>query len=246
MEKINCEIIRDLLPGYVDGLTSEYTNEAVKRHLDHCEDCREIHANMVEDLYPPEEDRIPEPVGLVAFFKKVRSRAFLKGVLIASVVCLTVGGLAEAYQYARKPVSVPAEAVTSECYRMEDGSVCVVVKVDENYPVTRGWSWDNQMPMTMHAATDQVRVGWLYWLEDHIGLGSGSENEKMMMIPKEEAEDGQILFMELTAWDHGTEGASKTLYDKDTELQPAGEEMEQKVKGGKVYNDWLVDLFGYR
>ena len=23
MEKINCEIIRDLLPGYVDGLTSE-------------------------------------------------------------------------------------------------------------------------------------------------------------------------------------------------------------------------------
>lgn len=245
MEKINCEIIRDLLPDYVEGLTSEYTKKAVERHLDTCEDCREIYESMTEDLCPPEEDRIPESAGLVTFLKKIRSRAFLKGVLIAFVICVTVGGLAEAYQYARKPVTVPAQAVTSECYQMEDGRVCVVVKVEEDYPVTRGWNWDNQMPMTMHAATDQVRSGWLYWLEDHIGLGGGTENEHIMIIPKEEAKDGQILFTEIVGWDYGTEGASKVLYDRNTELLPATEEMEQRVREGKIYNYWLVSFSDY-
>lgn len=244
MERIHCEIIRDLLPGYVEELTSEYTDKAVKMHLDTCEDCREIYKNMIKDLRPPKEERIPEPARLVTFFKKSRSRAFLKGALIALVICLFIGGLAEAYQYAREPVTVPAEAVTSECYQMKDGSICVVVKVDEDYPVTRGWSWDSQMPMTMHAGTDQVRSGWLYWLEDHIGLGGGSENEHVMIIPKEEAEDGQILFTEIVGWDYGTEGASKILYDRNTKLQPAAEEMEQRVKEGKIYNYWLVGFSG--
>ena len=31
--KLPCEIIRDLLPSYVDGLTSEVTNEAICEHI---------------------------------------------------------------------------------------------------------------------------------------------------------------------------------------------------------------------
>ncbi len=246
MEKIHCEIIRDLLPVYVEGLTSEYTTRAVKEHLETCEDCREICENMTEDLSPSEEDRIPEPAGLVTFFKKVRSRAFLKGVVIASALCVMIAGLAESYRYARVQVSVPAEAVTSECYQMKDGSIYVLVKVDEAYPVTRGWNWDGQMPMTMHAATDQVRSGWLYWLEAHIGMGSGKENEKVMIIPENETENAQILFTELTSWDYGAEGMSKILYDNHTELQPASDEMEQRLKQGKIYNYWLVNIPGYQ
>ena len=32
-DKLRCEIVQDLLPSYVDGLTSDETNEAVKDHL---------------------------------------------------------------------------------------------------------------------------------------------------------------------------------------------------------------------
>ena len=31
-----CEILRDLLPSYIDNLSNEVTAEAVKVHLDHC------------------------------------------------------------------------------------------------------------------------------------------------------------------------------------------------------------------
>ena len=38
-DKLRCEIVQDLLPSYVDGLTSDETNEAVKDHLADCEMC---------------------------------------------------------------------------------------------------------------------------------------------------------------------------------------------------------------
>lgn len=43
---MRCEIIRDLLPSYIDGLTSGVTNEEIKKHLDECETCREYYEEM--------------------------------------------------------------------------------------------------------------------------------------------------------------------------------------------------------
>ena len=42
-EDLNCEIVKDLLPNYIEGLTSEYTNEAMKRHFETCESCKEAY-----------------------------------------------------------------------------------------------------------------------------------------------------------------------------------------------------------
>ena len=33
---MKCCIVRDLLPGYIDGLTSSETNEEIERHLEEC------------------------------------------------------------------------------------------------------------------------------------------------------------------------------------------------------------------
>ena len=38
---MKCEIIRDLFPSYIDGLTSEESNEAVEEHLEKCKECRD-------------------------------------------------------------------------------------------------------------------------------------------------------------------------------------------------------------
>ena len=36
----DCNIVRDLLPLYADGETSEATSEMIKEHLSECEECR--------------------------------------------------------------------------------------------------------------------------------------------------------------------------------------------------------------
>ena len=48
MTKLACDIIRDLLPSYADGLTSQASNEAVESHLAACPACRAAYAAMQE------------------------------------------------------------------------------------------------------------------------------------------------------------------------------------------------------
>ena len=40
MSKIPCEMIQDLLPSYIDELTSEVTNREVESHVSECGLCK--------------------------------------------------------------------------------------------------------------------------------------------------------------------------------------------------------------
>ncbi|MGE7688480.1 zf-HC2 domain-containing protein [Lysinibacillus sp. NPDC097214] len=37
---MNCNIIKDLFPSYIDGICSEDTSRVVEEHIHHCEECR--------------------------------------------------------------------------------------------------------------------------------------------------------------------------------------------------------------
>ncbi len=41
----NCNIVRDLLPLYLDGETSPESSEMVKSHLEECDECRKYFRN---------------------------------------------------------------------------------------------------------------------------------------------------------------------------------------------------------
>lgn len=80
-----CEIIRDLLPVYIDGLTSEETAKVMEEHLSHCEDCQALLAQMRTPV--PEYD----PVKTVEFqkvLKKQRNRNTKKVVLFSVLAVL--------------------------------------------------------------------------------------------------------------------------------------------------------------
>ena len=56
---LTCEIVRDLLPSYVDGLTNDVSNQAVEQHMKICENCRKIYHEMQETVnggYLSEQD----------------------------------------------------------------------------------------------------------------------------------------------------------------------------------------------
>ena len=48
--KEKCKIVQDLLPNYIDKLTSEETNSFVEKHLEECNECHEIIENMKKDF----------------------------------------------------------------------------------------------------------------------------------------------------------------------------------------------------
>ena len=54
---LTCEIVEDLMPSYIDSLTSEVTNKAVREHLSQCDKCKNKLDTMSE---PCSEDKIEQ------------------------------------------------------------------------------------------------------------------------------------------------------------------------------------------
>ena len=52
---LTCGVVRDLLPSYVEGLTSEETNAAVETHLASCSECTACRDAMKAPTEPAEQ-----------------------------------------------------------------------------------------------------------------------------------------------------------------------------------------------
>lgn len=85
---LKCEIVQDLLPSYVDGLTSDVTNSEIERHLKECAAC----SAALERMRAPETvlpETVAEEVREVDYLRKVRrhtGRMIVMGILAAVVV----------------------------------------------------------------------------------------------------------------------------------------------------------------
>ena len=89
---LNCEIIRDLLPLYVDGMVSDVSRKSIESHLGRCTQCREAYHDMAYEMEPePEESEV---VNVKTFLKKTKRMYFLYGLcglsFIAMLVCMIV------------------------------------------------------------------------------------------------------------------------------------------------------------
>lgn len=49
-ERKDCKIVQDLLPNYIEHLTSEETNKYIEEHLATCEECKKILKNMQKEM----------------------------------------------------------------------------------------------------------------------------------------------------------------------------------------------------
>lgn len=95
---MKCEIIRDLMPSYIDELTSEASNAALEEHVESCEECRKYMEIMRKELVSEEylrksEEEIKADIQPFQKLKKVTSRAIgmiLFVCLLLMVVCSLV------------------------------------------------------------------------------------------------------------------------------------------------------------
>jgi hypothetical protein len=70
---MNCNIIKDLLPSYIDGICSEDTTKIVKNHLQHCEECKRCVNGMKKETAFVQQ--MPEEVEkAITPFKKINKK----------------------------------------------------------------------------------------------------------------------------------------------------------------------------
>ncbi len=84
-----CEIIRDLLPLYMDGACSESSAQIIEEHLSECEVCKAFLQSMKSNPY--EESLRRETEGVLAHHaKRQRRHTLAVGMGIAGVLCVPV------------------------------------------------------------------------------------------------------------------------------------------------------------
>lgn len=50
MKKLDCNIVQDLLPLFVEEIVNDPTKEAIEDHLLHCESCKKMKDRMLKDV----------------------------------------------------------------------------------------------------------------------------------------------------------------------------------------------------
>lgn len=89
MDRINCNIIKDLLPSYMEDICSEDSRELVEEHLNECRECQ----NLMEMMTATEI--VSEKTGdrQIDYMKKIRQDYTKKNIISFGllVVCLIMG-----------------------------------------------------------------------------------------------------------------------------------------------------------
>jgi hypothetical protein len=88
--KITCNVVKDLLPLYVDDLTSEDSTNIIEEHAKECTNCKELIATLKTEIEVPEVNMQLSNNSYKKLFKKIRNR-IISFISIALVIGVLVG-----------------------------------------------------------------------------------------------------------------------------------------------------------
>lgn len=124
MNKINCNIIGDLLPLYVDGAVSEDTKKLVEKHLAECEACKKAAEEMGKELVLPVHETVA--AAETSFLQKMK-KTWKKGRIRTAVISVAVTAVVILGSY--MALTFPQWVIPYEqknfSVAVEDGQVCV-------------------------------------------------------------------------------------------------------------------------
>lgn len=90
---LTCEVVQDLLPSYVDHLTSDVTNTAIETHIRECADCRRILSDMqTPEPVPAETATDASTIDFLKKSNKRNKRRILAAILIVTLLLGSIWG----------------------------------------------------------------------------------------------------------------------------------------------------------
>ena len=89
---MRCEIVRDLMPLYIDKLTSEVTNEMIEEHLRGCESCKKFYEEMSIEMKTELKESIkPKEKEKLNYLKRIKKKTMLQAFEVFCAVGIAVG-----------------------------------------------------------------------------------------------------------------------------------------------------------
>lgn len=113
--ELNCEIIRDLLPLYCDGVCSHASSKAVENHLNDCEICKKTHEALIKDSNFSSVNVNAEK-NEAKFIRDVKSKIKLRKIIIsvvsAAISAAVIFGIYTLCTVPSRPIAYSEDAFT--------------------------------------------------------------------------------------------------------------------------------------
>lgn len=88
MKNKDCNLVKDLLPNYIDRVTSSETNVFIEEHLKNCDKCRKSFENMSEEIKVDYKSKDNKKINI---FRKVNNKIrLLKTIIYITIFLLAI------------------------------------------------------------------------------------------------------------------------------------------------------------
>lgn len=82
MQKMNCNIIQDLMPSYMDDICSKESRELIDEHFTECEDCKKLYEKSMLELLHENSITTKD----IDYLKKIKDAVFRKNISILVII----------------------------------------------------------------------------------------------------------------------------------------------------------------
>ncbi len=155
---LDCDIVRDLLPLYHDGVVSKATRCAVERHLEQCAACQKEYDALCEEL-PLKEEKPSTRKTFVAMMRRQKQRRLVLGVLAIFLTLIFSFGAAEVILIGNPVVRLHNRQLCKAVTGLEEGQT---VTLEQLVP----FEWDKVYTFEPYTSRQEIA--------DVIGFDSGS------------------------------------------------------------------------
>lgn len=139
MSKVHDNVIRDLLPLYIDNVCSDESSRLVEEHLSSSAVLREEMNRMREDFRIPGDSGKPDGMDaeaikrISAFWSRSKWKSFMKGAVLSVALCgLLLVGYIGLFRW--NVVPVPSEAIAiTDVGRLKNGKVAYHITLTDGY-----------------------------------------------------------------------------------------------------------------
>lgn len=157
--KVSCDVIKDILPLYAEGMVSEDSRKLVESHIAQCDDCTATYDKLRNEIKIPAE---PETLGLLrvkSAIRKKRWRTVLQVVFAILFIPLFL------FSILIVPVSIPAEDAIENVYVDENGTLAYKFREGTYHFDVYTHKASGEAKDTKHIVVYENLYTWLYQLE---------------------------------------------------------------------------------
>ena len=124
MYQIDCDVINDVLPLYIENMASNSTKRIVEEHIKTCEKCRSKLNSMTKEIDIPADFDV-EPMNII---KKKMERKNIRTAIMAGIIVLAIAVLTIVHM--NSPISLKYSRDMIAVEANEDGSVSIAFSSD--------------------------------------------------------------------------------------------------------------------